>query len=87
MDIVMETDEQKTCVDCGMSWTYEAGEKEWIQSRGLSDPRRYRPCRRARRLQRIEEQRRSKTSKPLGESRYVRVVKVVVGRPIDHSDL
>lgn len=41
-------DYQIQCVDCGQSFTFSAGDQEFYQSRGFSEPKRCSHCRQAR---------------------------------------
>jgi len=38
------------CVDCGQSWVFTAGEQAFFWSKGLSEPRRCKPCRERRKV-------------------------------------
>jgi hypothetical protein len=40
------------CVDCGQSFTFSAGEQEFYQQRGMTEPKRCKPCRQARKAER-----------------------------------
>jgi hypothetical protein len=43
-----------TCKDCGQSFTFTAGEQEFFQSRGFSEPIRCKTCRDARKSQKSD---------------------------------
>jgi putative zinc ribbon protein len=45
-------DKTITCADCGQSFSFSAGEQEFYQQRGMSEPKRCKPCRQARKDQR-----------------------------------
>ena len=42
-------DETLICVDCGKAFDFTAGEQEYFASKGLSTPKRCKPCRQLRR--------------------------------------
>lgn len=42
--------ERLTCLDCGQPFIFEAGEKAYFWSKGLSTPKRCPQCRRQRRI-------------------------------------
>jgi len=46
------SDRQLTCRDCGQSFTFTAGEQDFYQQRGYTDPQRCPSCRAARKAQR-----------------------------------
>lgn len=48
------TDRTLTCRDCGQEFVFTAGEQEFYQQRGFSEPQRCRNCRQARKSQRPE---------------------------------
>jgi putative zinc ribbon protein len=48
--------EQRTCCDCGDTWMLSRGEREFFAGRGLSEPRRCKPCRAAKRAERLQQQ-------------------------------
>lgn len=50
----MAQDKQLTCKDCGQSFTFTAGEQEFFQSRGFSEPIRCKSCREIRKSQKSE---------------------------------
>ncbi len=41
----MTTDNLLTCSDCGQEFVFTAGEQQFFQERGYSQPRRCKPCR------------------------------------------
>ncbi|MCL5102929.1 MAG: zinc-ribbon domain-containing protein [Armatimonadetes bacterium] len=41
----MTQDKEITCKDCGQKFVFTAGEQEFFQSRGFSEPIRCKPCR------------------------------------------
>ncbi len=47
----MAQDKELTCKDCGQSFTFTAGEQEFFQSRGFSEPIRCKTCRDVRKSQ------------------------------------
>ena len=48
----MSADTTLTCRDCGQAFTFTAGEQDFYQSRGFSEPSRCPDCRAARKAQR-----------------------------------
>jgi CxxC-x17-CxxC domain-containing protein len=46
------SDRQLTCRDCGQTFTFTAGEQDFYQQRGYTDPQRCPSCRAARKAQR-----------------------------------
>jgi len=50
----MAQDKELTCKDCGQSFTFTAGEQEFFQSRGFSEPIRCKACRDIRKSQKGE---------------------------------
>ncbi len=50
----MAQDKELTCRDCGQSFTFTAGEQEFFQSRGFSEPIRCKTCRDVRKAQKAE---------------------------------
>ena len=50
-------DKQLTCLDCGSEFTFASGEQRYFWAKGLSEPKRCKPCRmlRKRSLVSIEE--------------------------------
>jgi len=38
-------DKQLTCLDCGLEFTFTEGEQRYFWAKGLSDPKRCKPCR------------------------------------------
>lgn len=38
-------DREITCTECGRSFTFEAGEQQYFWIKGLSEPKRCKPCR------------------------------------------
>lgn len=40
-------DRELTCVDCKQTFTFTAGEQQFFSEKGLSDPKRCKPCRQA----------------------------------------
>jgi len=38
-------DKQLTCLDCGSEFTFTAGEQRYFWAKGLSEPKRCKPCR------------------------------------------
>jgi len=44
-------DKELTCKDCGQSFTFTAGEQEFFQTRGFSEPVRCKSCRDIRKAQ------------------------------------
>lgn len=53
----MSEDKEITCKDCGGSFIFTAGEQEFFQSKGFSEPVRCKPCRDARKAQRSDDRR------------------------------
>jgi hypothetical protein len=51
-------DKQLTCQDCGREFTFTTGEQRYFWAKGLSEPKRCKPCRmlRKRSLVSIEEE-------------------------------
>jgi len=47
-------DKELTCKDCGQSFTFTAGEQEFFQSRGFSEPIRCKTCRDIRKSQKAD---------------------------------
>ena len=47
----MAQDKELTCKDCSQSFTFTAGEQEFFQSRGFSEPIRCKACRDVRKSQ------------------------------------
>lgn len=41
-------DKRLTCVDCGSTFVWSAGDQEFFRDRGCSELRRCKPCRQAR---------------------------------------
>ncbi|MCE5324237.1 zinc-ribbon domain-containing protein [bacterium] len=50
----MAQDKELICKDCGESFTFTAGEQEFFQSRGFSEPIRCKTCRDARKAQKSD---------------------------------
>lgn len=50
----MSQDKELTCKDCGQSFTFTAGEQEFFQSRGFSEPIRCKSCRDIRKSQKSD---------------------------------
>lgn len=50
----MAQDKELTCKDCGQSFTFTAGEQEFFQSRGFSEPIRCKTCRDVRKSQKTD---------------------------------
>lgn len=50
----MAQDKELTCRDCGQSFTFTAGEQEFFQSRGFSEPIRCKSCRDVRKAQKAD---------------------------------
>lgn len=48
------SDRSLTCRDCGQEFVFTAGEQEFYQQRGFSDPQRCPSCRQARKAQRTQ---------------------------------
>ena len=44
-------DETKKCVDCGGDWILTEGEKKFFDDKGLTTPKRCKPCRQAKKQQ------------------------------------
>lgn len=47
----MSADKEIKCKDCGQNFTFTAGEQEFFQSKGFSEPIRCKACREARKAQ------------------------------------
>ncbi|HEX5736791.1 MAG TPA: zinc-ribbon domain-containing protein [Blastocatellia bacterium] len=45
-------DRTLTCADCGQPFTFSAGEQQFFQERGMSEPKRCKACRQARKAER-----------------------------------
>ncbi|HYP25980.1 MAG TPA: zinc-ribbon domain-containing protein [Blastocatellia bacterium] len=41
-----------TCADCGQSFTFSAGEQDFYQQKGMSEPKRCKECRAAKKAER-----------------------------------
>jgi len=52
MNITSTEDQQLTCCDCADDFIWSIGEQEWFAERGLTQRRRCKPCRAAKRLKR-----------------------------------
>ena len=50
----MSQDKEVTCKDCGQSFTFTAGEQEFFQTRGFSEPIRCKSCRDIRKSQKSD---------------------------------
>lgn len=50
----MSQDKEMTCKDCGQAFTFTAGEQEFFQSRGFSEPIRCKTCRDIRKSQKSD---------------------------------
>lgn len=50
----MAQDKELTCRDCGQSFTFTAGEQEFFQERGFSEPIRCKTCRDVRKSQKTD---------------------------------
>lgn len=50
----MAQDKELTCKDCGQNFTFTAGEQEFFQTRGFSDPVRCKSCRDVRKTQKAD---------------------------------
>lgn len=50
-------DKQLACVDCGATFTFNAGEQAFYWSKGLSEPKRCKPCRAKRKATLVPEAR------------------------------
>jgi hypothetical protein len=50
----MSQDKELTCKDCGQSFTFTAGEQEFFQTRGFSEPIRCKTCRDIRKSQKSD---------------------------------
>lgn len=50
----MSQDKDMICKDCGQSFTFTAGEQEFFQSRGFSEPIRCKTCRDIRKSQKSD---------------------------------
>ena len=50
----MAQDKELTCKDCGQSFTFTAGEQEFFQTRGFSEPIRCKSCRDVRKSQKSD---------------------------------
>jgi hypothetical protein len=51
---LMSQDKELTCKDCGQSFTFTAGEQEFFQTRGFSEPIRCKTCRDVRKSQKSD---------------------------------
>ena len=51
----MSEDREIKCKDCGGNFIYTAGEQEFFQAKGFSEPVRCKPCRDMRKAQRTED--------------------------------
>lgn len=58
IDKVDLADKELTCLDCGREFTFTTGEQQYFWAKGLSEPKRCKPCRmlRKRSLASIEEE-------------------------------
>jgi len=45
IDKIDFVDKQLTCLDCGEEFTFTTGEQAYFWSKGLSEPKRCKPCR------------------------------------------
>ena len=45
-------DRTLTCADCNQPFTFSAGEQQFFQERGMSEPKRCKACRQARKAER-----------------------------------
>jgi hypothetical protein len=45
-------DKTLTCADCSQAFTFSAGEQQFYQERGMSEPKRCKECRQARKANR-----------------------------------
>ena len=45
-------DKTITCADCGQPFTFSQGEQEFFEQRGMSEPKRCKECRAAKKAQR-----------------------------------
>jgi Probable zinc-ribbon domain len=45
-------DKTITCADCGQPFTFSQGEQEFFQQRGMSEPKRCKECRQAKKAER-----------------------------------
>jgi hypothetical protein len=45
-------DKTLTCADCGQPFTFSAGEQQFFQERGMSEPKRCKECRQTRKANR-----------------------------------
>jgi uncharacterized membrane protein YgcG len=45
-------DKTLTCADCSQPFTFSAGEQQFFQERGMSEPKRCKECRQARKANR-----------------------------------
>jgi hypothetical protein len=45
-------DKEIQCADCGRTFLFTANEQEFFQGRGMSEPKRCKDCRQARKAQR-----------------------------------
>lgn len=50
----MAQDREMTCKDCGQNFTFTAGEQEFFQTHGFSEPTRCKPCRDVRKAQKSD---------------------------------
>ena len=64
VDRIEFIDKQLTCLDCGRGFTFASGEQRYFWAKGLSEPKRCKPCRmlRKRSLVSIEEEHSANTS-------------------------
>lgn len=51
----MSEDREITCKDCGNSFIFTAGEQEFFQQKGFSEPIRCKPCRDVRKAQKSDD--------------------------------
>ena len=49
IDKTESIDKQLTCLDCGREFTFTSGEQVYFWAKGLSEPKRCKPCRMLRR--------------------------------------
>lgn len=45
IDKIDFVDKQLTCLDCGREFTFTTGEQRYFWAKGLSEPKRCKPCR------------------------------------------
>ena len=45
IDKIDLVDKQLTCLDCGREFTFASGEQRYFWAKGLSEPKRCKPCR------------------------------------------